>query len=332
MVFPHQTRLDCVLGAMASSTSLHPDIALVVLCGRDPDALLAAASTFVRLGQQFSGGDPFAGPREVIEVVIPGGDWGIGRRVTVERRYAAGGTMLVRVPEPVGGRPPSSAARASFPPDDEEGRCCSAHAQAQDYSSDGQSTGLHLMRCVGVLEVCKEFAGRWGVDMRRRTAVVHLACRLPAHVQSALGRLAEASHASSLFVLTCAHRSALDARIVSRATLIHVPSAPCPTPSLSLPAKTVASSLASGRTTAAGAAAWMLERLASSRRREDDADRRLVAAQALGQLADMEHALARVRALGGDLQVGRALLAEAFVAVAETAAVATRAPGRRKAA
>jgi hypothetical protein len=183
-----------------------------------------------------------------------------------------------------------------------------------------------------VLEVCKEFAGRWGVDMRRRTAVVHLACRLPAHVQSALGRLAEASHASSLFVLTCAHRSALDARIISRATLIHVPSALCPTPSLSLPAKTVASSLATGRTTAAGAAAWMLERLASSRRREDAADQCLVTAQALGQLANMEHALARVRALGGDLQAGRALIAEAFVAVAETAAVATRAPGRRKAA
>jgi hypothetical protein len=188
------------------------------------------------------------------------------------------------------------------------------------------------MRCVGVLKVCKDFSGRWGVDMRRRTAVVHLACRLPAHVQSALGRLAEASYASSLFVLTCEHRSALDARIVSRATLIHVPSAPCPTPSLSLPAKTVASSLVSGQTTAAGAATWLLERLASSRRRdreEDAADLSLVAARALGQLADMEHALARLRALGGDLQAGRALVAEAFVAAAETASVATRAPGRR---
>jgi hypothetical protein len=188
------------------------------------------------------------------------------------------------------------------------------------------------MRCVGVLEVCKEFARTWSVDMRRRVAVVHPSCRLPGHVQGALGRLAETSHASTLFVLTCTRRAALDSRIVSRALIVNVPSCSSiiigNSLSVSLPAKTVASALTAGRTTCAAAAVWTLARIA--RRQQQQQKKKKPAGETaddgsdascefLTEFAKIDHSCALVRSMGGDLSSARSLVGQAFVLLADKA-------------
>jgi hypothetical protein len=114
--------LDRLLTPEGASAAVDA-LPMIVLCGHDTDALLAAASRIVALSSHTVVDDPFAGPREVVELVIPGGDWGVGRRVTVERRFSPSGAMLARVPEQVGGKTPSSTAEETTAPSSSDSRC-----------------------------------------------------------------------------------------------------------------------------------------------------------------------------------------------------------------
>jgi hypothetical protein len=287
------------------------DASLLILHGRDEDALLETATSLVARASASASTTAetaeskaiFGGERETVELVIPGGDWGVNRRVTVERKYAgsAGGALLVRVPEPVGRVLDSSSAAAA--------------------ALEGCCNRLHLMRCIGVLEVCKEFASRYGVGgSRRRAAIVHMACRLPPLIHAAIGRLAETSSGTTLFVLTCTKRGALDRRLVSRGTFLHVPNA---LSRLSLAGTygtvgAVATALAAGKVTSSEATQWLLEAAAS-----DDASDDASASGIVSELARADHLASLVKGYGGRGEEAQDALADAFRKIAKAYGVPT---------
>jgi hypothetical protein len=161
----------------------------VVLYGH-PSATLAAASGIVRA---CASSDPFTkadgcpfekSVREASDVAL--GPQHPGRSVAVDRRFSRCGALLIQATRYA--RAPRAAAAAA--PD---------HPEPQE----DVATNPHAL---GVLEVCKDAAssGRVGSTQSRRVIVVHRACGLPRHVQSALSKVVEGSYDSALFVITCA--------------------------------------------------------------------------------------------------------------------------------
>ena len=80
----------------------------------------------------------------------------------------------------------------------------------------------HVARCAGVFKVAKEFANTWSVDMKRRICILHQACRMPSQYQRALMKLSEDSHASTLFVLTSTRPFSLNHGFQSRAVFVPI--------------------------------------------------------------------------------------------------------------
>ena len=274
----------------------------VVLCGRDSDATLSAAKAIVAASVPdvpgVHGVAPFGGPREPEDVALPRGGCGAGRRVAVDRRYdARTGALLVAVPDPCASNMSAADSAAALAGTDEDAE----NGDARDEGGPAHAGAAHAARCAGVIEVCKEFAGQWGVDMRRRIAIVHLACRLPRQCQGALRKLAEDAHASTLFVLTCTRPAALDQGFASRAFF-----APVRDPALS--------SSASGARRR-GPASTPLDFLLRLMPPSDNPPSRTASclvqdpAALVSACAEADYAVALVRARGGDVVAARAAAA-----------------------
>lgn len=190
---------------LSNANGIAMEAPMIVLHGKDADALLAASCAMVeRMCTEGAWG-----PKEQDDVSLPRSEWGSGRRVVVDRRYhTLTGALLVKVPDP-------TISNASISSDDPEKEGEVLHAGA-----------AHVARCAGVLEVVKEFASAWCVDMRRRIIIIHLACRLPKPYQGALRKIIEDFHASTLMVLTATRPFSLDHGLHSRGVFVPVPCAP----------------------------------------------------------------------------------------------------------
>lgn len=261
----------------------------LILTSQDQEAL-SVASRIVRVGKTGPPA-PFSGPKETEDVLLPkDNEWGSGRRVAVDRRYdLVTGAMLIRIPDPALSNQPSSSSSSST------SKSIANDEGDGDYdSSDASGPPLHpgaahAARCAGAVEVMKEFASSWGVDMKRRIVVVHLACRLPRQCLGAIRRLSEVHHESTLFVLTFSRPSAIDLGWLSRAVVLPVrPVVPVVVSTLSL--KSGGKKGGSETTTT-----------------EDETDFlcRKVHAMALADAS-----MARLRARGGDLLAARKPYAE----------------------
>ena len=270
----------------------------IVLYGSDAGANLRAA-------ESVAGGVVPTGKYESVEVPLPAADWGPGRRVAVERRFATNGTLFVYAPE-------------------------------LSHAADGS---VHESRCAGVLELCNEAAGGWNVDMKRRVIVLHGACRLGKPCLNALCKLIESTSDRSLFLLTCSRLSAIGHRLISRAFAAHVPPASSCVPqvkasvAVDAPRQSpisahrlagVVSALASGRMTPLDAVRWASGALSSTKATAEDDDRAAASfAQVVRACAHADHRLSAIVARSGGasdlLHAGRAAAArtvEAALAVA----------------
>lgn len=256
--------------------------------GGDSAALLDAACALI--GVRFEGAQ-----RERGDVALPRSEWGVGREVAVDRRYAPCGSLLVSVPAPRraaekdggGGEDSSSAAL-----DDWGDLAAGVRAAAPAIPPP----------IAGVLQVCKEAAAAPPLLLSegtpvRRIVVVHPACRLTRVAQRALSRIIELSQTNALFVLTFGRRGAIDARLASVALIVPVTAA-----AAAAARRPVAAAAAAGWPPPAaagpldGGAAWGLPAFraaaAAALRRSDP--------EALARLARAEAAVARIRALGGE--------------------------------
>lgn len=242
---------------MAGSLRIDPERALAMPCivinSRDPDLSLSAAASIVvasSLGHDEGQQDQQASI-DVAEV-FPESDkqnevvllpWAIGdesgshshshsvssntlvRRITVEVRYSGrhGGALLVVVPQSMAEAVQQVQASAvDFGAD-------LAMTTASSTAASAPGT-LHYARCAGVVEVCKQAARRWTVDMRRRIIVIHMVCRMPLNAQISLSKVVEDNMSSTLFVLTSEAPASIDSRLSSRALLCRVPVRSVPKP------------------------------------------------------------------------------------------------------
>ena len=271
------------------------DLPSVILHGPSEPALLAMASQLAVASSSRS--SPAAGSvaerrfgaEQQGEFALPAGcPWGGGTRVVVESVHAGGGcdAMLVLAPAP----------------------------------DDAGSGGAHLARCAGLLEVCKEAASSWCISMRRKVVVVHLACRLPPSVQTALAKVVETSTSRALFVLTCRLRSAAPARLLSLAVCARVPApAPAPAPEEGEPMPggpaAWARAVAAGRATPQRVAAEAFRKAAASAAAAEACD----VAAVVAACAAADHLAARLRSLGasGDSCDCRTAMAEHLLALVE---------------
>lgn len=266
---------------LANANGIAMEIPMIVLHGPDIDALLKAAYKLVVHAHHDSndgdGVDGFDvlekgwGPKDPEDVSLPASEWGAGRRVVVDRRYHfQTGAILVRIPDPT----ISNTSCKEKEKEDEDGEVIHPGA-------------AHVTRCAGVFEVIKEFAISWGVDMKRRIAILHQACRLPVQYQGALRKLAEDSHASTLFVLTSTKPFSLDHGIHSRAVFVPIPIESMPSPASFDPLGTA------------------LRLLSISNTNPFSKKDSYPHVDALDACARVDHSVALVRSLGGDLVAAR---------------------------
>lgn len=249
------------------------EMPMIVLHGPDTESLLTAAYRLVLTQvDQACSLDLEKGwrPKEIEDVQLPASEWGVGRRVVVDRRYhLRTGALLVRVPDPT----ISNASVKGKEKDEDEGDALICHAGA-----------AHVARCAGVFEVIKYFANSWGVDMKRRIVILHLACRMPEQYQGALRKLAEDSHASTLFVLTSTRPFSLDHGIHSRAVYVPIPNDSPPVTNTFDPLATALKMLSVSNSNASNASN---------------------AHDILHACATIDHSVARIRSLGGDIVSAR---------------------------
>lgn len=279
-----QRLIDALTADGRSALAGMPCVALFS-CGRTgggPEGadLVEAASSLT--GADFSGA-----AREKAEVVLPASEWGSGRAVVVDRRYAPCGALLVVVQaarrkasasaEEVDGEIDGEIDGAEEEEEEEEGR--------GDDGKMGDRTPAVSPAAAGVLEVVKEVAASAPLGGGRRTVVLHLVCRLSHVAQRALARVVEAAHARTLFVLTCTRLSALDPRIASLSLSIPIVSRRNPKKSV-----VVVGGTANG--SAWGTDALRKAALSVSGRRD--------CCDLISRLASAECAISRIRALGGD--------------------------------
>ena len=250
---------------LSNSNGIAMEMPMIVLHGKDPDALLKSAYTLVERSSRTTTNAKNAdgwGPKEQEDVSLPRLEWGSGRRVVVDRRYHfVTGALMVKVPDP-------TISNASISTE-EEGEVLHAGA-------------AHVARCAGVMEVVKEFSSSWCVDMKRRIIILHLACRLPKHHQGALRKIAEDSHASTLVVLTALRPLSLDHGIFSRGVYVPIPGL------LPLPPLANAKGFYP-----MGLLTKMLESSSSS------------SMTLVNSCADIDLAVSHIRALGGDIVAAR---------------------------
>jgi hypothetical protein len=142
----------------------------------------------------------------------------------------------------------------------------------------------HVARCAGVLEVVKEFSSSWGVDMKRRIVILHLACRLPKPHQGALRKIIEDSHALTLVVLTALRPFSLDHGIYSRGVYVPIPSSPPQ----------------GGNQNGGFDPLGLVSKTLESSTLNDDQVHDL-----LDSCANIDHTVSRIRALGGDIVAAR---------------------------
>ena len=242
---------------LENTNGVSMEMPMIVLHGSDATSLLSAANRLVLSQDRTRSEEDGWGPKESEDVHLPVYKWGAGRRVVVDRRYhLRTGAILVRVPD-------ATISNTNMKEDDH-----GCHPGA-----------AHVARCAGVFEVIKEFANSWAVDMKRRIAILHLACRLPAQYQGALRKLAEDSHASTLFVLTSTRPFSLDHGIHSRAVFVPIPAVGMGTPAFD----------------PLGTALRLLQNAGQSQ------------AAILNACAEIDHSVARIISFGGDIVAARAI-------------------------
>lgn len=274
-----------MLNVLVTTPGAALELPSLILTSQDQEAL-SVASRIVRVGKTGPPA-PFSGPKEIEDVLLPkDSEWGSGRRVAVDRRYdLVTGAMLIRIPDPALSNQPSSSSASSKSIANDEGDC-----DASDASGPPLHPGAaHAARCAGAVEVMKEFASSWGVDMKRRILVVHLACRLPRQCLGAIRRLSEVHHESTLFVLTFSRPSAVDSGWLSRAVVVPVrPVVPV-----------VASSILSVKSKGKKGSKTTEETDLST---EDETE---LLCRKVHAMALADASLARLRARGGDLLAAR---------------------------
>mgnify|MGYP002139093088 CR=1 FL=1 len=246
-----------------NSRGIAMEMPMIVIHGKDSESLLNAACVLVEHSTRVDVEAMSSwGPKELEDVQLPRMEWGPGRRVVVDRRYhLRTGAILVKVPDP-------AISNASADPDNGE----ILHAGA-----------AHIARCTGVLEVVKDFAQTWGVDMKRRIAILHLACRMPKHHQGALRKLVEDHHASTLLVITTTRPFALDHGLHSRGVYVPIPLL----------------DTTWNRSSSFDPLGVALKALESNAHDKSDAF------DALDTCAKVDHAVSRIRGLGGDIVAAR---------------------------
>ena len=305
----------------------------VILKGLDAASTLAAAESIVASATSSSSPAPFAGAtKEPDDVALPRAEWGPGRSVVVDRRFARhSGALLVVVPasrRPNGTAAPSKDAgdAAAAADDDADDVDASGCADDEDDDEDADEIAVLLRPAssppvAGVLEVCKAVAAQRIVGTHthteglRRIVVVHMACRMSRAAQTALAHVIEGSHERALFVLTFS--GGVHARLGSLGIVVFVPAA----------------AVGSGNNSASlrDAAAKLI-----GRRRTDPADDAIVVA-GVARLAAAVAMVARIRSLDGDWTAASAAAARIVQAVlvrgrGGTAAAAARrkAAGEKK--